>query len=111
MTSMLHESSQETETGNGITCPEPALIVQNLIVDVSELSVDSSGSVSFKVQHSADGSTWIDVPNLSTGNIISTGTTTISLNPSCAVLDYQRLAWSFSNANSITFSAYITGTK
>lgn len=111
MTSVLHASAQETATGNGATCPEPALVVQNLIVSVSQLSLNALGNVTFKVQHSADGSTWIDVPNLSTGNIINTGTTTISLNPVCAVLDYQRVVWTCNNANSVTFAAYITGTK
>lgn len=111
MTSELHASSQETATGNGATCPEPAFIVQNLIVAVTQISVNALGNVKFKVQHSNDGSTWIDIPNLATGNITATGTTTISLNPSCAVLDYQRIVWTFTNANSITFAAYITGTK
>lgn len=111
MTSELHASGQETANGNGTTCPEPALVIQNLIVGVSQISVNVLGSISFKVQHSADGSTWIDVPNLSTGGITNTGTTTISLNPVCAVLDYQRVVWTFNNANSVTFTAYITGTK
>lgn len=111
MTNVLHISGQEQATGNGYTSPEPALVVQNLIVSVSQISVNVLGSVSFKAQHSADGSTWIDIPNLATGNITNVGTTTISLNPVCAVLDYQRVVWTFNNANSVTFVAYLTGTK
>lgn len=111
MTNTLHMSGQEQATGNGISSPEPALTAQNLIVSVTAISVNLLGYVTFKVQHSADGGTWFDVPSLSTGNISSTGTTTISLDPPVSLLDYQRVVWTFSNANSVTFAAYLTGTK
>lgn len=111
MTNTLHASAQETASGNGVSSPEPSLTGQNFIVTITQISVQVLGSVTFKVQHSADESTWIDVPNLSTGNLTSTGTTTISLNPSVALLDYQRVVWTFNSANSVTFAAYLTGTK
>lgn len=111
MTNILHESAQETESANGITSPEPSLTAQNFIIVVSEISVDTGGYVTFKVQHSADGETWIDVPNLSTSGITSTGSITISVTPAIAVLDCQRVVWTFVNANTVTFAAFLTGHK
>ena len=111
MTNVLHPSGQEQATGNGAGSPEPSLLAQNLIVTVTQINVNVLGSISFKVQHSADNSTWIDVPNFATGAISATGTTTVSLNPVVALLDYQRIVWTFNSANSITFSAYLTGAK
>lgn len=111
MTNVLHLSGQEQATGNGDASPEPSLIAQNFIVIVTQISLNLLGNVVFKVQHSADKSSWLDVPNMATGGITATGTTTVSLNPSVALLDYQRVVWTFSNANSVTFSAYLTGAK
>ena len=111
MTNTLHLSGQEQATGNGITSPEPNLLGQNLIVSVSQISVNLLGNIVFKVQHSADGSAWVDVPNFATGAISATGTTTVSLNPVVALLDCQRVVWTFNNANSVTFAAYLTGAK
>ena len=112
MTSTLHMSSQEQATGNGASSPEPALVAQSLIISVSQININLLGNVTFKVQHSATGEgDWIDVPSMATGNITATGTTTISVNPPIALLDYQRVVWTFNNANSVTFAAYLTGTK
>lgn len=111
MTNVLHASGQEQATGNGDGSPEPGIIAQNFIVVVTQISINLLGSVAFKVQHSADNSNWIDVPNMSTGAIAATGTTTVSINPSVCVLDYQRVVWTFNNANSVTFAAYLTGAK
>lgn len=112
MTNTLHQSGQEQATGNGPSSPEQSFLLQNLIVSVTQIAVTPIlGSITFKVQHSADGNTWVDVPNLATGAITGTGTTTISLSPACAALDYQRIVWTFTNAQSVTFAAYLTGAK
>lgn len=111
MTNILHESQQEQATGNGVASPEPALTAQSLLISVTAISINLLGSVSFKVQHSADAEIWFDVPNLATGAITATGKTTISLNPSFSTLDYQRIVWTFNSANTITFAAYLTGIK
>lgn len=111
MENVLHQSSQETGNGNGPACPESNLAIQTFILTVSQISVNLLGSISFKVQHSQDQQTWLDVPSLATGEINSTGTTTVSLNPLFAVLGYQRVVWTFNNANSVTFSATILGLK
>jgi len=111
MTNVLHSLDQEQATGNGIKSPEPSLNAQSLIIVISQISIGLLGTVTFKVQHSGDGSTWIDVPNLATNGLNSTGNTTMSLNPSIALLDYQRIVWTFNNANSVTFAAYLTGQK
>lgn len=111
MVNILHSSSQETSTGNGPACPENNLAIQTFIVTISQISVNVLGSISFKVQHSEDKQTWLDVPNLATGNINSVSTVTVSLNPLFAVLEYQRVVWTFNNANSVTFTASILGLK
>lgn len=111
MTNVLHESGQETQNGNGPACPESNLAIQTLVVSVSQISVNLLGTISFKVQHSQDKSNWLDVPSLATGNLNSTGTVTVTLNPLFAVLDYQRIVWTFNNANSVTFAAVILGLK
>lgn len=108
---ILHGSAQETATGNGMDFVEPSLLAQNLIVAVTQISVNLLGSISFKVQHSPDGSTWVDVPNLATGGISATGTTTISLNPVGALMNHLRVVWTFADANSVTFTAILTGAK
>jgi len=111
MTNILHLSGQEQATGNGIKSPEPNLIAQNLIITISQISIGILGTVTFKVQHSGDGVTWLDVPNLTTNGLNATGNTTVSLNPVVALLDYQRIVWTFNNVNSVTFSAFLTGAK
>lgn len=111
MINVLHESSQETATGDGAACPENNLALQTFIVTVSQISVNLLGNITFKVQHSQDKETWLDVPGLTTSAISTTGTVTVSLNPLFAVLDYQRVVWTFNNANSVTFSAIILGLK
>lgn len=111
MTNVLHESSQELQSGNGSACPESNLAIQTLVVSVSQISVNLLGTVSFKVQHSQDKVIWLDVPGLATGNLNSADTVTVTLNPLFAVLDYQRVVWTFNNANSVTFSATILGLK
>lgn len=111
MTNVLHASGQEQATGNGMTCPELGLVAQSLVVSVTAISLNLLGSVSFKVQHSADDSEWFDVPGLATGNLNSTGKTTIFIDPAIALMASQRVVWTFNNANSVTFAAYLTGTK
>src|SRR6185295_2123387 len=103
MTNVLHASGQEQATGNGISSPEPGLIVQNLIITVTAISMSVLGTVTFKVQHSNDASSWVDIPNLATGGISATGNTTVSLSPAVAALDYQRVVWTFNGTGSVTF--------
>lgn len=107
----LHPSAQETATGNGAGYEEPGLAVTALIVSVTQISVQLFGNVVIKVQHSADGTNWFDIPNLATGNITSTGALTVSLAGGFAIGNHIRLVWTFTNANSITFTAFAVGVK
>lgn len=107
----LHASQQETETGNGSTNTEPGFQIRALIVNVTQISVNLLGTVTFKVQHSDDGSTWIDIPNLSTSGLSATGAVTIAISPVFSCLDSLRVVWTFTNANSVTFIATVTGDK
>lgn len=107
----LHDSVQETATGNGSLVTEPNLCPRTLMVNVSQISLGLLGNVVIKVQHSYDGSVWIDVPNLTTGNITTTGLVAIALSSTADIADNLRVVWTFSNANSITFTAVAVGTK
>ena len=108
---ILHPSAQETTSSDGPNIIEPSFQARALIINVSQISVNVLGSVTMKVQHSFDGNTWTDIPNFATGAISSTGAVTISLSPAFACMDYIQLVWTFNNANSITFTAIVTGDK
>lgn len=108
---ILHESSQETATGNTLDYVEPGFTITALVVTVSQISVNLLGNVMMKVQYSFDGSTWLDVPNLATGAITATNTITVNLSGGFPTGDHVRLAWTFNNANSITFTAFALGVK
>lgn len=108
---ILHESAQRTATGNSGTYTEPDFKVRSIFIKVSQISLGLLGNVTFKLQHSENGEDWIDVPNLTTGGITATGNTTLTLDPSFATFDNVRLAWTFNNANSVTFIAATLGAK
>jgi len=106
---LLHSSAQETASGSTAAITEPNLSTRSIIIDVTQVSVNLFGNVTFRVQHSADGTNWFDVPNLGTGSITTTGSVIISLSQDFPTFQYIRLAWTFTNANSVTFSGYILG--
>lgn len=107
----LHSSSQETATGQTSDYIEPNLQIRSLILNVSQVSVNLLGSITFKVQHSPDGTNWFDVSNLASGGITATGVVLVSLSENFPTLDHIRLVWTFNNANSITFTGIISGEK
>jgi hypothetical protein len=108
---ILHSSAQETESGDGPNLVEPGFRARALIVNVTQISTNLLGNVVVKVQHSVDGSTWIDIPNLATAGISATGAVTVAISPDFACMDHIQLVWTFINTNSITFSALVTGDK
>jgi hypothetical protein len=108
---ILHPSAQETTSGDGPNSVEPGLQIRALVVNVSQISVNLLGTVTFKVQHSSDGSTWFDIPNLASTGISATGAVTISISPVFSCMDHIQLVWTFNNANSVTFTAVVTGDK
>lgn len=108
---LLHASAQRTGTGDGPNLTEPNLKISGLIVNVSQISVNLLGSITIKVQHSADGSTWFDIPNLATTGLTATGDVFVGLSSPFIAGDYIQVVYTFANANSITFAAYIVGEK
>ena len=108
---LLHESAQETATGDGPNIIEPDLKISGLIVDVSQISINLLGSITIKVQHSIDGTSWFDVPNLATAGLTATGKVFVGLSSPFIASNYLQVAFTFANANSITFAAYVLGEK
>lgn len=108
---LLHESAQETATGDGPNLVEPNLKVSGLVVDVTQISVNLFGNVTIKMQHSIDGTNWFDIPNLATAGLTATGKVFVGLSTPFVTGNYLQVAFTFSNANSITFSAYVVGDK
>ena len=104
----LQPVMQRQASGNGASKNEPNLSVQSLIIMVSQINVQALGSVTFKVQHSPDNIGWLDVPGLTTGAITGPGNTTVTLNSMFVLCDFQRIVFTFTNANIVTFGAYIT---
>lgn len=107
----LHSSAQETENGQTNEYVEPNLRIRSIVINVSQISVNLFGNITFKVQYSADGSNWFDIPNLATGNITATGTVIVSLSEDFPTLDHIRMVWTFNNANSVTFTGIVSGVK
>lgn len=108
---LIKESSQVSDTGNSGDYVEPNFDIARLIVDVSQISVNLLGNVIIKVQCSPDGINWFDIPNLATSGLTTTGAVTVNLSSLFSAGDHLRIVWTFSNANSITFKAYLVGEK
>lgn len=108
---LLHTSAQETATGNSGDYIEPNLNVSRIVINVSQISVNLLGGITIKLQCSPDGTNWFDVPNLATGSLTSTGSVTVNLSSPFLTGEHIRFAWTFSNANSITFAGYAIGEK
>lgn len=107
----LHTLSQQQGNGYSDTYTEPDFKAQSILIRVTAISVDLLGNIVFRLQHSPDDSNWSDVPSLATGNISTTGTTSITRDPAFACFDHMRLAWTFTNANSVTFYGAVLGVK
>lgn len=107
----LHASAQEQATGYSDTFTEPNLKARSMVIKISAISVNLLGTVTFKLQHSPDEATWFDVPSMTTTGLSATGTTIVSVDPTFSCFDNLRLAWTFANANSVTFYGAALGDK
>lgn len=107
---LIHDSAQHTSSGDSGNYIEPGFKVARFVVDVTQISVNVLGSIGLKVQCSPDGENWFDIPNLST-TVSATGAVAVNLGNSFLAGDNLRVVWTFNNANSITFSAYLVGDK
>lgn len=107
----LHPSSQEQATGNTDTYSEPNFRARSMVVKITAISVQLLGTITFKLQHSPDASTWFDVPSMTTTGLSATGTTIVSVDPTFSCFDNLRLVWTFNNANSVTFYGAVLGDK
>lgn len=105
----VHDSAQRTGNGSSTTYIEPDFNVSRLVVIVSQISVNLLGSIAIKAQCSPDGETWLDIPNLATGGLSAAGAVTVNLSAPFRAGDNLRVTWTFSNANSITFEAFLVG--
>lgn len=108
---ILHPLAQRQSTGTAEPYQEPGFAITALVINVSNISLNLLGNITMKVQHSVDGVNWFDVPNLATGNITGTGALTVNLADGFATGNYIRLSWTFTSANSITFTAFALGVK
>lgn len=108
---VIHPSAQKQGTGSTETYTEPDFKVRSILIAITAISVNLLGNVTFRLQHSLDGSDWVDVPGAATGNLSATGKTTVTIDPAFACFDNLRFAWTFNNANSVTFSGAALGTK
>lgn len=108
---VLHPSSQEQSTGYSEIYTEPDFKIRSVVIKITAISVNLLGTITFKLQHSIDGSDWVDVPGATTQGINATGLTTITIDPEFACFNSMRLAWTFTNANSTTFYGAVLGTK
>lgn len=107
----LHASGQEQGTSSSATYTEPGFRARSLVIKIAAISVDLLGTIVFKLQHSPDGSTWFDVPSMTTTGLSAVGTTMVTVEPPFSCFDNLRLAWIFTNANSVTFYGAILGDK
>lgn len=108
---IVHPSNQEQSTGSSEIYTEPDFKVRSILIRVTAISINLLGNITFKLQHSVDGSDWLDVPGAVTGAITTTGLTTITIDPAFACFNSMRFAWTFTNANSATFYGAVLGTK
>jgi len=109
MQRILQPLAQRQGNGYSATYGEPGFRANSLLIRITNISVNSLGSIVFKLQHSADGSDWLDVPGLTTQGLSTVGATTVTVNPPFACLDYMRIAWVFNNANRVTFYGVMLG--
>lgn len=107
---LIHDSAQRTGNGDSGDYIEPNFVISRLVLSVSQISVNLLGSVAIKAQCSPDGTTWFDIPNLSS-TLSATGAVAVNLSSPFRAGDHLRVVWTFANANSITFSAYLVGEK
>lgn len=107
----LHVSAQEQGSGSSDTYTEPSFRARSMVIKITAISVNLLGTVTFKLQHSPDGSTWFDVPSMTTTGLSATGTTIVSVDPTFSCFDNLRLMWTFTNANSVTFYGAVLGDK
>ena len=107
---LIHNSEQRIANGDSGDYIEPDFLVSRLVLNVSQISVNLLGSITLKAQCSPDGSTWFDIPNLSS-TLSATGAVAVNLSSPFRAGDHLRVVWTFANANSVTFSAYLVGEK
>jgi len=107
----LHPSAQEQATGNSDSIMEPNFCARSVVVKITAISVNLLGTITFKLQHSPDNETWFDVPSMTTVGLSAVGTTIVSVDPTFSCFDNMRLAWTFNNANSVTFYSSVLGSK
>ncbi len=89
MIKLLHPSNSEAATGNSGPIEAANEEAIALFVNVTSLT----GSVTVKVQESADGVDWFDVPGLTSGSLGSTGAVAVRATIGTKLSDKVRAVW------------------
>lgn len=102
---LFHPAGTETSSGASTAFATGNMGVTGLFVNVAA----SSGvlpTLIVNIQHSPDGSTWYDVPGLTTASIGGVTTVSIMLSAMTPLADYVRCKWTIAGLNaSFTFTA------
>ena len=91
----------ETNTGNGSSVDNAASTANGAVASLHVTAATASATITFKVQHSANGTAWVDLITFTlTGVAINgeRGTATGTVNR------YLRATWTFSLADNCTFA-------
>lgn len=99
----LHALSAETATGSGTSHDGTASSANGGVAQLHVTANTMNNNTTFKVQHSADNSTWAD---LATFTVVATTITTaerITVASGTTVNRYLRSSWTASGTGSVTF--------
>lgn len=102
---LLHPLAAESATGVSGSFDNGGLIVAGLFVNVTAVS-GTLPTLIVKVQHSPDGTTWYDVPNLTTASLGGLATVSIMLSTLTPLADHVRCIWTIGGVlPNFTFTA------
>lgn len=99
----LHALSAETTTGNGTSVDGTASSANGGFATLHVTANTMNNNMVFKVQHSADNSTWVDLATFSTVATTVKTSERIEVASSTTVNRYLRATWTASGSGSVTF--------
>lgn len=105
----FHPSQAETATGNSVANPSSNGEVIAMFVNVTAAS-GTAPTIVVKIQDSADGTNFADVPSLTTSTITGTGLVRIAVpTVGLKLSDFARAVWTIGGTGpSFTFTVSIT---
>lgn len=97
----LHSLTAETATGNATSVDNAASSSNGGVGFLHVTANAHNASTTFKIQHSADNSTWADLVTFAS---VSTSTVTSERKTATGTVNrYLRASWTFSGSGSVTF--------